>query len=525
VLIAAVLLLAVGVTVAFSSLSTREYAAEADLLVSPVPDEDGTLAGLGLITDPTTGVFTTARLLKRPEILDAVRKSLKLPLTRRELESKVVVTPIQQSNIVSIATKAASAKQSSRLANTFAAVLIDERTHVFQERLDAAIRRLTARRAAVVRDLPHPGTSGAASLRVSTSDIDRRLAFLRSFVGQKDPNLQVWSAAVPADGPVPKSPLAIVAAFVAALLLGVGAALAIDAFDPRVRGEGDLPSALPIMARVPRRRVDGYLEGTEELPDEMREAFRFLRASVAASVGGDEPYCVVVTSSVAREGKTVMAVGLATLMAASGRRVVLVDANLRNPCVARALRTAPPREGLLAVLRGDRDAGDAVMATGRPGLKILVPEAMSHDGDDLIERSRIEQFVGTLEGMADVVVIDTAGLTENAASVALVDSADVVLVAARVGRTREDKLEEVVDIIGRKGITPAGIVLTKGGRRWRDRGRQPADEPFVQRERKSGDVLSGKPHTRPSRVLGTVEPGPPPRPARDPERKRGVGSA
>jgi Mrp family chromosome partitioning ATPase len=165
------------------------------------------------------------------------------------------------------------------------------------------------------------------------------------------------------------------------------------------------------------------------------------------------------------------------------------------------------------------------MATGRPGLKILVPEAMSHDGDDLIERSRIEQFVGTLEGMADVVVIDTAGLTENAASVALVDSADVVLVAARVGRTREDKLEEVVDLIGRKGITPAGIVLTKGGRRWRDRGRQPADEPFVQRERKSGDVLSGKPHTRPSRVLGTVEPGPPPRPARDPERKRGVGSA
>src|SRR3954469_25608447 len=103
-ILAAVLLttLAAG---GYVATADKVYKAEADLLVTPVPGDDPTLTGLGLIhdsSDPTRDVATAARLVTNPAVARLVKNELKDPRTPSELTKSVEVAPVAESNIVAI---------------------------------------------------------------------------------------------------------------------------------------------------------------------------------------------------------------------------------------------------------------------------------------------------------------------------------------------------------------------------------------------------------------------------------------
>jgi len=463
-LIAALVVLSVSAAIAYSVTADRRYEAGADILVTPVQSGDETFIGIAVLREAgvqARSVLTAARLLQTPQIAADVAERIGSDLTPTELLKKIQVTPLEQSGLLSVVGEAETAQGAADLANAFAEELVEQRTERFQTDLNAVVGRLTALLDAVP---PEQQDSGEAVA------IQQRLAALRPLVGADDPTLEITSAAVPPERAVwPRPLLSVVVALLAALLLGLGVALALELLNPRVNDEDELllEQRLPILARVPRmpkRVVQGYLTGKEPLPGDVREAYRTLRTSLAtAGRNGQFPATVLVTSAIPGEGKTMTSVNLAITLALADQRVILVDGDLRRPMVATVFGAAGRHEGFASLLSRDARPEDVLVPApghGDDGLRLILASPEHAHLIDLLEPRRVEDALEELRLHADVIVIDSPPLTEVADALTLADAVDAVVVAVRLGRTRRDRLNELRRMLARRSVSPAGFVVT-----------------------------------------------------------------
>lgn len=457
-LIVGLVIVAVTAAAAYSYTAAKRYEAEAQIVITPTTD--ATLLSIGLFGESSgqsRAVLTAARLIKTPEIAEALRLRIRPTAGRTQLLNSVVVTPLGQSQIVIIVGTAGSASRAVQIANGFAEVFVARRTAQMQRNLRAQLARLSAQLDAIA----NPQDPRAVPL-------GQQYGVLSGLVGASDPTVQIGSRAVEPGGPVwPKPKLAIAVALLAALLLGVGAALGYELASPRLTREEELllGHRLPILARIPampRRLVQGYLMGQEPLPGDVREAYRTLRASLSGAGGERFPGVILVTSALPREGKTMTSVNLAVTLATAGMRVILVDGDLRRPMVATVFRVPPRPIGFANILAEQASVDEALVPAPGYGdnLQLLLASPEHVHLIDLLEPHRVERALAELRLFADVVIVDSPPLTEVADALTLADEADAVIVAVRIGRTRRDRLAELRRMLAQRGVIPAGFVVT-----------------------------------------------------------------
>lgn len=462
-LIVLLVAISVGAAVAYVRTAEKQYTAQTDFLVTPVSASDPTFVGIGLLresSDQSRSVLTAARLVKTPQVADAVAETLDLDWSRERLLNSVTVTPLGQSNIVTVEGEANDPELSADLANAFADEMLSQRSQRFQEELTTTIERLTARLNAIPAD-QQDSAEGTA--------LQQRLGDLSGLVGGDDPTLQVTSRAVPPEEQVwPRPVLSIAVALLASLLLGFGLAIALELVSPKVKRDDELllEHRLPILARVrrmPKRTVQRYLTGREPLPGDVREAYRTLRTSLA-NVGRDKsfPRTIVITSAIPGEGKTMTSVNLAITMALAGQRIILVDGDLRRPMVATVFNVPSRSLGFGNVLAGDATIDEALVPAPGYGdeLRLLLASPEQAFMVDLLDTGSLENVLLQLRLDADVVIVDSPPLTEVADALAIADHADAVLVAVRFGRSRRDKLVELRRMLAQRGVAVTGFVVT-----------------------------------------------------------------
>jgi len=472
-LIGAIVTVAVATAAAYSYTATKQYEAGADLLVTPISSTDQTYVGIpGLLreTDQGRAVLTAARLVRSAAIAERVDRKLGVSWTREQTIGAVVVTPLGQSNIVTIVGKASSPQRAADIANAFADELVADRTELFQAQLRDVVSGLRGELRTIPQSQQNLGLGAGLSAR---------LAALLPLVGKNDPTLQVSGHATAPVTPVwPRPVLSIAIALIAASLLGVGIAVGLELISPRVNREEELllRQRLPILARVPRMRrgaVKNYLRGDTPLPGAVREAYRTLRASLA-NAGPDDgfPHTILVTSAIPGEAKTMTSVNIATTLANAGLRVILIDGDLRRPMVATVFGIASSRSGFAQVLEGRARPEDVLVPApgSRDQLRLLLASPEHAHLVDLLQPRRIEGVLAELRLLADVVVIDSAPLTEVADALNLADQVDAVVVAVRLGRSRRDKLNELRRMLARRGVSPVGFVVTTKSRPRRGEG-------------------------------------------------------
>ena len=228
--------------------------------------------------------------------------------------------------------------------------------------------------------------------------------------------------------PFPKSPASprvvvnLVAALFLGLLLGFGVAAAREYTDDRIRNREDLETwlASPVLSSIPTRfkgRSAADLGGliTLQEPGSIQaDAFRGLRTSLLLETSNIGARSVLITSADLDQETTWVAANLGVVLAASGKRVILISADLRNPCLGPAFNTEP-EAGLYDVLARFEDLRDVVHRTSIEGLWLI--EGRCSTGHDI--RSQIA-------GAADLVDLISAGdVVREALSLA-----DLVLVCS-----------------------------------------------------------------------------------------------
>ena len=280
----------------------------------------------------------------------------------------------------------------------------------------------------IVTKLPSPAdaaeiANALASVAIERSDED-------SFVAG-----EVVVRALPDGDPdAPRRGLLGLASLGAGLISGVAVAVYSETTARRIRTPSDVVSAsgLPIIGRIPRSRVFKTKPREALAHPDVGAAFRGLRASVLRSSAlGDKPV-IAVTSPGASDGKTIVASLLAESIARVGTRVLLIDANLYRPSLARTFKLDAHR-ALTAVIRRTIPLRDAIRKGWVDDLYVL-PARADRDAGDLIT-ARLPEVIAEALSHVKVVVIDAPPLIGSAEGRTISGMATGIVVVVRMGDT------------------------------------------------------------------------------------------
>ena len=457
------ILLSVLVTTLAAALyvgtAQKTYKAEADMIITPIAGADTTLNSIpGLIresSDPSRNVQTAARLVTTIDVARRAKTKLNTTRSARSLLDDVQASPIAQSDLVAITATGSTAESAQNLANVFADAVVDDRTSKFHQQVDIRIKALRAQ----VANLSEPAGSPTNPLRTQLSELETVRA-------GSDPTLRVDTRADQPPSPAwPKRNLSIIAGIIAGLALGIGGAFAAQVFDPRLRREDQLRALyrLPILARIPienRARTESAIAPHQLSPAGV-EAYRTLRATLTAPRGKDEASrSVMITGASPSEGKTTTALNLAASLALAGKRVILIEADLRRPKVGRALGISATR-GIASVLIDGLPLNEALLTSEAYGdnLKLLLVDRAGEWMADQFSLPAARGLVDEAKETADYVIIDSPPLAEVIDALPLVQMTDDVVIVVRLGRTHINKLQRLGEILAQYHIRPAGFAV------------------------------------------------------------------
>ncbi len=469
-------------------------------------------------------------------ILDKVSAKLNLGLTAEELRAKVKANAPTNSTLIAITASDGDPATAAAIANAVADGLIAASPAIQGQQGDS--QAFVAKSLLDIQgqiDAVQGDADRLTGLPVRTAAEDQQLATLQSqlitlrssyaTLLQLSSNsasnlLTVVEPAVPPVNPSSPRPLlnTLLAALVG-LLIALGIAFTVEYLDDTVKSSADVEEvvALPTLGAVAkmkgdRKRSEIYRVVTLINPrSATAEAFRSLRTNVDfASV--DRPVrTLLVTSSIPGEGKTTTASNLAVVFAQAGKRVILVDGDLRKPGVHKILNLENT-SGLTTLLPADGPSPEAVwQATEQENLRVITTGPLPPNPAELMASKRFRTVLERLTELADLVIIDSPPLQAVADAAILSAVTDGTLFVIDAGRTRRGAIRQGRETLAKADANVLGAVMNRLSERsqgeyyyYSYRGYYGADQPT---EAKTG-VSSTMPAFAAS-PPGTTIPAPP----------------
>jgi Mrp family chromosome partitioning ATPase/capsular polysaccharide biosynthesis protein len=335
-----------------------------------------------------------------------------------------------------------------------------------------AVAELAAERLGTSPDQARSGLSVSVVLETTVLEIkytaataeaaaDGARAFTYAFVNYRNDAAKVAEVVTDPELPVSSSrsnrSLVLGLGLLAGLALGVGAAWTWDRVTDRLRDAGELEelTGLPVLGALPRWDLHA---GDLAPHGPAREALGFLAARVLALNGASRHGVITVTGPRRGGGTTTVAVNTALALAAQGREVVLVGADLSAPRLHECLGLAPT-PGLLDVLDGDTTAESALQRTRWPNLRVLtagITSATEHP----LHVDHLRLALAHLAAHA-LVVVDAPPLLVVPDSLILAEHADVVLLVADLRSGTRSDASDAVGFREHVPAQPAGWVANR----------------------------------------------------------------
>lgn len=256
------------------------------------------------------------------------------------------------------------------------------------------------------------------------------------------------SVVEPANLPVSPSKPRVLLNLALGLLSGLGLgfvlAFLVENLDMRLYTTEDIEDAtnFPTVGRIPEARDDLQIAriGNGHYPQV--EAFRRLRTNILTLDPDGESQVLMMTSAQRGEGKSTVAANLAVTIAQSGRKVVVVDCDMRLPTMHKIFEL-PNKRGLTSVLTKEVELDEAISYSTYPRLHVLTSGPLPPNPTELLGSPRMAALVKELQEQFDYVVLDTPAILSVADAAVVVPMADTVVWVVTRAQTRRDDIETV----------------------------------------------------------------------------------
>ncbi|MGD2207578.1 MAG: polysaccharide biosynthesis tyrosine autokinase [Anaerolineae bacterium] len=480
--------------------TTPVYQASTTLLVSPgSPQSSESYAAL---VASERLAQTYAQLLRSGPILEQTYERLGLPLPRDVITGKqagafsVSAESVRDTQLINLQVEGTDPGLITEAANTLVQVFIEWKKGVQQSRygesktslaaemdqVQASIRETENTIQALQAEGEGADQNELARLQDQLTQYRNNYsALLRSYseISLAEANsgdtITVVSRAVRPMAPIrPRVMMNTLLAAVVGGMLAVGVAFLAEYLDDTVKAPEDLQLAnLNTIAAIQQMSLDGRgdtaaLLTVSDPRSLVSEAYRTLRTNLQFS-SPDEPLrSLVVTSAVATEGKTTTSANLAVVMAQAGKRVVLVDGDLRRPSIHKLFGVSN-RTGLTTALVEDLDGfNEHLQKTEIENLRVLTAGPIPPNPQELLGSQRMQDLLHRLREDADIVVVDTPPTLVVSDANVLATLTDGVLMVVNTSHTRRAAVQQAVEGLRKVDANLVGGVLnmvdTRGGR-------------------------------------------------------------
>jgi capsular exopolysaccharide synthesis family protein len=465
------------------------YEATARVLLRP-NDPNEQLSNKPVAADNLPDRYVSAQtdIVRSMNVATAAAVLLKAPQAdTRALLGKIAARQITGTNIVRISAQDATPARAQAIANAFTTAYIENRRQFAISGIDTAVTeiegkltdlqtRISALDAAIGGGTASPGIPATAEARKAARDgasvqyeslysTQQNLVVERTL---KRGQAELIAEATLPGAPVSPKPLRDGAlGGVVGLLIGLGLGYAREQL-------GDKPQSRDDVEQLTNSRVIAELPLEPEASEHpeslsmisrprglLAEAVRSLRSSIDFLETDAPARTIVVTSAVPGDGKSLVSANLAAAYALSGRRTVLVMADLRRPRLSSDL---PPdeRKGLSELVAGAPvELEEQLLRTAIPNLFLLPPGPLPPNPAELLASARAGEILQELADLVDVVIIDTPPLLAVTDGAVLANRADAVLLVAAVDSTTRLAMRRSYEVLASTGTKVLGIVLNK----------------------------------------------------------------
>jgi succinoglycan biosynthesis transport protein ExoP len=469
-----------AVAVALSMLQTVEYSASAEVLLSR-QNLSGSLNGVvdpTYTVDPQRLVETQMNVAEAPQIAKAVVEAAKLDRTPGQFLASSSVSSKTGADVLDFHVNDHDAKLAAKLVSLYAAEYISYANQL----ATGAIRNA---RAEVLSKLAQLEASGNVSSALH-NDLASKEQQLATMEALQTGNAVLLKGASGASQVQPRPVRNGLLGLALGLVLGLGLAFLRDHLDTRVRTAGEVSQrlGLPLLARLPapprELRRKNKLVMAEAPTSQDAEPFRVLAMNLEFVAHESAPKTIMVSSAREGEGKSTTAANLAVTLARAGRRVAIVDLDLRRPFL-HELFQLPPEPGLTNLIVAHKTLEEVLVRVPLP--RSLVPDleedarwqaqgelevmccgAIPPNPGEFVRSRDVGRVLSQLKEIFDVVIVDAAPLLGVGDSLALIPQMDAVIVVTRLELLRRPVLDELHRVLEGSPAKPLGIVVTAAER-------------------------------------------------------------
>ncbi|MDQ7878375.1 polysaccharide biosynthesis tyrosine autokinase [Microbacterium sp. QXD-8] len=416
VIIVVATLLGLGIAGAWSLTRTPQYEAQSTVFVST--QSGSTIQDLQQGSNFTQSrVQTYTNLVTTPIVMNPVIAELGLGMTASELSAEVEASAALNTTLITITVTGADPVQAADVANALGASL-----------------------KSTVERLETPNGTDTSPVRVE----------------------RVKDALPPLKPSSPNVPLNLALGALVGLALGIGVAVLRAVLDTRIRTPRDVEQVTdrPLIGAIafdPKAKERPLIVHADPLSPRS-ESFRAMRTNLQfLETDGRASY--VITSSVPSEGKSTTTINLAIALADAGKRVALLDTDLRKPKVAEYLGIEGGA-GLTDVLIGRARLSDVMLPWGNRSLYVLPAGKIPPNPSELLGSKSMRQLLEALERDVDIVLCDAPPLLPVTDAAILANATSGAILVVSAGRTNRHQLSGAVDALNTAGAHIAGVAMT-----------------------------------------------------------------
>lgn len=278
-------------------------------------------------------------------------------------------------------------------------------------------------------------------------------------------NAQIASwAQVPGSPVSPRRGRNMLMAMMLGLLLAVGCAVLLDTLSNRVHSEEEATriTGRPVLAHIPLmpKGASPSLLANASSASPLLDSYRMLRANIEFSALEKPIRSVAVTSSRPNEGKSISSVNLAVVMALDGKRVILVDCDLRRPNVHQLFQLSNA-VGFTNVVAGSVPLAQALQQTTIPNLQVLTSGIIPPNPTELLNSKAGRACISQLLEQADMVILDCPPALVMADAQIVASLADAALLVVSANEAGRREVAATSRQLEQSNINLLGIVLNK----------------------------------------------------------------